>query len=337
MGRLPSPAGAICRGLDRARRRTEVPVVFCIDVEPDARVFDRGAPRPWLGFERFLQRLPALRRRLSEVSRAPAAFTWFLRMDPQVAETWGSPAWAAETYGDVFAELAGSGDELGLHTHNWRWDLEAREWVADYDDPAWGEHCLRTGLDAFETCFGRACAVHRGGDHFLSGAMLSCLAARGVTVDLTVEPGQFPSGALGGERTHGLSPDYRAVPTEPYRSTPGTFPAPEPAGRTGPVLVPLLSAPGRRGRRSPLSPETSSVRFVPRLAAELLRKPPPLLAVVVRTHVALGPRWDSLADNLEHLARHRHMRFVTASAAVEGLGDHSAPRRAPAAVHAGGW
>ena len=174
----------------RARRGSEVPVVLCIDVEPDPRQVDRREARPWLGFERLLELLPALRRRLSDATGAPAAFTWFLRMDPQVAETWDSAAWVAEAHGDALAELAADGDELGLHTHLWRWQRE--KWISDHADPTWAEHCVTTGLDAFELAFDRACGVHRGGDHFLSGQILSCLEDRGVKIDLTVEAGEPP-------------------------------------------------------------------------------------------------------------------------------------------------
>ncbi len=167
--RMSGQGGAVWRILDRVHRRPEVPVVLCIDVEPDPLVFDPADPPPWLGFERLVQRLPALRRRLSEITGAPAAFTWFLRMDPQVAETWGSPAWVAEKYGGPLAELTGAGDELGLHTHVWRWETKTREWVADFEDPAWGEHCVEMGLDAFETSFGRGCAAHRGGTFSSAG------------------------------------------------------------------------------------------------------------------------------------------------------------------------
>jgi hypothetical protein len=177
------------RVIDRIGRRPETPVVLCVDVEPDPRVFDRADPVDWAGFERLMERIAALRERLSEATGKPAAFTWFLRMDPQVAETWGSPIWPAEKYGDTLTALTEQGDELGLHTHFWRWGSRADEWFADYQDPGWAEHCVTMGLESFETAFGRGCTAHRGGDHFLSGALLSILSAYGVKVDLSVEPG----------------------------------------------------------------------------------------------------------------------------------------------------
>ena len=239
-------------------------------------------------------------------------------MDPQVAETWGSAAWVAETYGAALAELTGRGDELGVHPHTYRWDPEVGSWTADNEDPAWGEHCVTMGLDAFETAFGRACAAHRGGDHLLSEAILACLQARGVRVDLTVEPSLPALGPPEGN-ARGLSPDYRGVPTAPYRSSPASFPVPDRASRTAPLLIPLLSAPGKRGR-SQLSPLQSPGRFALRLSAELLRTPVPVIALAVRSNAVLGSHWEDIEANLEHLARHRRMPFVTASAAAERLG-----------------
>jgi hypothetical protein len=145
MSRGTSRAGAALRLLDRAKRRTEIPVVVCVDVEPDARVFDPDDAPDWIGFERCVERLPALRERLESATGAPVALTWFVRMDPQVAQAYGSPTWAAETYADQFAELLEGGDQLGLHTHQWRWDPNAGEWIADYEDPVWAEHCLTSG------------------------------------------------------------------------------------------------------------------------------------------------------------------------------------------------
>lgn len=316
MARVSPSAAASSRLLDRARRRAEVPVVLCIDVEPDLRVVDRGDPQPWRGFERFLERVPILRQGIASTTGAPVVFNWFLRMDPQVAETWGSPAWVAETYGDALAELAACGDELGLHTHTWRWDEEIGTWIADYSDEAWAERCLEISLEAFESSFGRPCLAHRSGDHFLCASMLARLQRAGVKVDLTIEPGWPPVGPPGGEPSVGLLPDYRSVPLRPYRSSPSQFPAVD-AGGGDPLLVPLFSPPAlRRRHRLPLT--LDSRHFVSRLTLETLRRTPPVLALVLRSDAALES-WDTVVANLEHLARHRRMPFVTASAAAGAL------------------
>lgn len=294
--------------------------MFCIDVEPDPRVFDPTEPFPWTGFERILDWLPAVRERLSEATGRPAAFTWLLRMDPQVEKTWGSATWVAEQHEDVFSDLADIGDEFGLHTHTWRWDERSGEWFADYEDPAWAEHCVEIGLDAFESAFGRSCTAHRGGDHYLSGGMLALLGSRGVKVDLTVEPGLGPTSAFEGETARGSTPDYRGAPPVPYRSSAERFPARDPGASNGPLLIPLLSAPRRRPlfRREPLYVWDPPKGFRQRLAAERLRRRPTVIALVLRSDSGLYPGlWEMVTANLDEVARRRGAAFMTATQAAE--------------------
>jgi hypothetical protein len=309
----------------------QLPVVLCIDVEPDPRVFDPADPPPWLGFERLIEVLPDLRERIEEATGQPARFSWFLRMDPQIAETWGSAGWLSDAYGDEFAGLSEAGDELGLHSHVWRWDPDVGDWFADYSDPDWAQHCVRTGLDAFESGFGRPCMAHRAGDHFINPAIFSLLAERRVRVDFSLEPGMSSLSGLGieGERFQGRIPDFVGVPTRPYRATPASFPDPDAAG-SDPLLVPLLSAPGRRPpfRRLPLSPVQAFSVFAPRLAVELLRRPP-AIAVAMRSDSVLSHEWDQIQRNLVHLARRRGAVFETASAVAERWEQPRDPARAP--------
>jgi hypothetical protein len=295
--------------------RAEKPIVLCIDVEPDPRVFDPAVPAPWDGFERLLRRLPALRERLSEASGRPAAFTWNLRMDPQVEETFGSPAWLAERYGETFAEFTASGDELGLHTHVWRLDAERGTWIADFEDPSWGEYCAEMALDAFESSFGRPCRAHRGGDRFLNGAMLSVLERRGVTVDLTVEPGRPPQDLVEGEAARGRMPDYTSVPGRPYRTSPGRFPAADRGARNGPLIIPLMSVRRRRPpfRRVHLPPWETS-----RAWRRSYFRDTPIVAFAIRTDFILDEDlWGRIEANFERLARFPGMSFETASSAAE--------------------
>lgn len=305
-----------------ARHQLTKPVVLCIDVEPDERMFDPDGPAPpWLGFERAVERLPSLRDRLARLTGAAVRVNWFLRMDEQVDRTWGSREWAAAAYGELLEGLVRDGDELGLHTHPWRWDHSTGDWYAEYADPGWAVASIDAAFDAFEGAFGRSCEVHRGGDHHLSGPVLERLGARGVRVDLTIEPGQRAGGAVRGEASRGTGADYRGVPREPYRSSPKRFPRPDPSGG-GPLLIPLTSALGsRRLGRTPIPPDSSPRRFVPRLELELLSAAwaPPVLAFGVRSDAALGPRWDALERNLLHLARRHTVRFVTATGLLEQL------------------
>lgn len=297
--------------------------MLCIDVEPDERTLHPGGPPPpWLGFERAVERLPPLRERLAQLTGAPVPVSWFLRMDEQVERTWGSRDWAVEAYGDLLEGLVREGDELGLHTHPWRRDETTGDWYAEYADPDWAVANVDSAIDAFEGAFDRPCEVHRGGDHHLTGAVLERLAERGVLVDLTIEPGQRPGGAVRGEASRGTGPDYRGVPRQPYRSSPERFPRPDPSGGGGPLLIPLTSALGsRRLGRTHIPPDSSPARFIPRLELEVLTAAwaPPVLAFAVRAEAAVGPRWHALERNLLHLARRHEVAFVTATGVLGQL------------------
>ena len=195
------------------------------------------------GFEELLARTDALRARLAKLTRAPASFSWFLRMDPQVAEVWGSPSWVAEHYATALADLEAHGDGFGLHTHTWRWDPKPDTWVRDHD-PAWEEHCLDLGLKTFETAFGRPCPAHRSGDRILTGR---CCAAWGPPALASISPSSPTCRRTDrwkpDEIVTGLSPDFRGVPLTPYRSSANAFPAADRASRSDPLLIPLTSAP----------------------------------------------------------------------------------------------
>lgn len=298
----------------------ELPVVLCWDTEPDARVLEPGAVGGWDAFEELLPRIDALRARLAKLTLAPASFSWFLRMDPQVAEVWGSPSWVAEHYATALADLESHGDELGLHTHTWRWDAKPDAWVRDHN-PAWEEHCLELGLKTFESTFGRPCPAHRAGDRILTGEMLRRLRTGGVGVDLTVEPDLPPLGALeANEIANGLSPDFRGVPLTPYRSSPDAFPAADPASHSDPLLIPLTSAPpGSNGAPRILTPYMVPSLFARRLLRITRTVSPPVLAMAIRTDQGAISSWNYIRRNLEHLARVPGVRFVTGSAAAADL------------------
>jgi hypothetical protein len=306
-------------GDGRTSRRGETALVVCMDVEPDPRRVDRSNPPPWEGFERSAREMQALRERLGDATGKRVVYTWFLRMDPQIELTWGSAGWAAEAHGDLLAERMAAGDELAVHPHVWRWDDDADEWFVDFEDPAWAEHCLTLSLDTFEEAFGRACTAHRGGDRFLSSAMLAVLEKRGVKIDLTVEPGLPPLQARSDETVRGWSPDYRRVPTNPYRSSAERFPAADPNATAGPAIVPLISAPRLRPpfRRLPLYLWEPPRRLTQRLALERLWKRPQVAAFAARTDLVLYPEfWEKLVENIERVAQQRSMVFRTASEAA---------------------
>ncbi|MGH9187543.1 MAG: hypothetical protein ACRD0U_17295, partial [Acidimicrobiales bacterium] len=217
---------------------TLFPVVLCIDVEPDARVPDGRRPAALDGFDALLKGIGPLRELVAAESGQPARFTWCLRMDPQIAECYGSAAALAHRYEHEFADLVAAGDEIGLHPHCGRWVDGA--WVADHADSGWVQHCAGLALRSYDETFGHPCAAYRQGDRFMSTALANQLDVAGIAVDLTVEPG-FPAmrGLAPGETTTGWLPDTRGVPGHAYRPSPGDFRAPDPDRDDGLLMVPL--------------------------------------------------------------------------------------------------
>src|SRR2546425_4997123 len=100
----------------------KIPIIICIDVEPDEREIDSTAAIDWAGFERVFEFFSVFRSRLEKETQAPAHFSWFMRMDPQIEHTYGLSWWVAERYREAIAQLERAGDEIGLHTHGWRWN-----------------------------------------------------------------------------------------------------------------------------------------------------------------------------------------------------------------------
>jgi hypothetical protein len=326
------PIVPACRLL-AGRRLAGIPIAFCIDIEPDARKDGPGAV-PWTGFEQLHRELvPPLRRQLAQLTGEPACITWGIRMDDQITRTWGSPTWAAETYREELDALEDQGDGFSLHIHPWHWDDESAQWVVDHA-PDWTAHCVNAGLDAYEAAFGRPARVFRSGDGAMDGAMLQVLRERGVTADVTLEHGLTQWKPFAGETRAGEPFDSRRVPTDPYRSSPATFPAPDPASDADPLLIPLLGGPARRGRwGGTLVLGTHPTFFAVRLLGTLLRRSPRVLLFAVRGDSELIAAWDPFVRNLSHLARHPGARFVTvaeAAALVAGSESRHSPVGAPA-------
>jgi hypothetical protein len=59
-----------------------LPIVLCIDIEPDRRMVARRRAEPLLGLEKLMTLLPGLRDRVAALTGVAPSFTWVLRMDP---------------------------------------------------------------------------------------------------------------------------------------------------------------------------------------------------------------------------------------------------------------
>jgi hypothetical protein len=217
-----------------------IPIILCIDLEPDIRMLDPKKPLPWKGYEQTYELFRSLRSKIMHSTGSPVHFSWFFRMDPQVAQVYGSATWPVTQYPKIIEDLRTQGDELGLHVHLYRWDQALNNWVIDHGNPLWVEHCIRSSLSAFRQTFGKKCQAFRFGDAWISNEAVSLLEKSGVCFDLTLEPGQEGyHGLKKGEIYTGYIPDLRKVPQTPYVPLTTNFKEPDPDRRAGIWMIPV--------------------------------------------------------------------------------------------------
>jgi hypothetical protein len=197
-----------------------IPVVLCIDLEPDGPGHVLPPPGPWVGGVEAHAWLTDARSRIEAVTDRPARFTWALRMDPFVEAAHGTTTHAVDAHPDLIADVLARGDEVGVHVHGWRQEADGA-WVDDYRDPAWFAHCIDVSLGAFTAAFDAPARISRLGNRFSSPAAMAQLAAAGVTHDLSAEAactgvpdGYWPS-------VRGPIPDYRRTPRRPHQVASG--------------------------------------------------------------------------------------------------------------------
>jgi hypothetical protein len=333
-------------------RNAAIPVIFGVDVEPDPRLVNRSAPEPWTGFEGVHRILSAMRPRIAEATGSPVRYSWFFRMDPQIAESYGSPGFAVERYPQLVTEMERHGDELGVHPHPYRWRPREQVWTEDYGDSPWVKHCLDMSLEAFRSAVGRSCRAARFGDAWLSTEAVDWLERAGVAFDLTVEPGTprrrpFQSD----ERGSGWVPNLCRVPREPYTPSRSDFRRPAASGSREIRVVPLtsgyqeglplphrlrrLALNGWRYRRqdTPVAlwrnwkaPNT----FERVLGRALEAQKRPYLAVAARTDSRMASKLPAIFDALLSQPDRRRFVFTTPAQAVEMLEQTPASARAGA-------
>jgi hypothetical protein len=220
---------------------SRVPVLVLIDVEPEGFFVDRTARDPWSGFERAVPFMTELRASCVRETGSDAHFTWLVRSDAQIADTYGSAAWGLRHYRDAVATLLAAGDEVGAHVHAYRWDERARHWVEDYGDQGWIEHCVRLGVDAFEQHFGRRPASFSMGMDWTNQATVDLLREVGIRFELSTILGKEPQRFPPRDSYTGVAPDCSRMPRRPYQPADGAFLVPAPPRRDGLWIVPQSS------------------------------------------------------------------------------------------------
>ena len=227
---------------------SKIPVLLCIDVEPDAFFVSRQNPEPWRGYELTHAYIREWRSALQQLTGVAVHVSWFIRMDPQVALAHGHAAWAVQHYPALFQEAIDAGDELCAHVHTYRWSEESGDWLDDHGHHDWVAECLDTAVEAYRASVGTPCRSLRFGNYWSGTEAINRAEALGFRFDLTIEPGLPPNALDSRKPPHsGDLPDYYRVPREPYAPSRSDFRRRARSGERDITLLPLTSAHLRYG------------------------------------------------------------------------------------------
>lgn len=236
----PTTHGEEYGPLAELSRDCTIPIILNIDVEPDGFFINRHQQLPWTGYEASTPIIEELREQVLRATGRTAHFTWLFRLDPQVAETYGSPDWPLQQYSRMVQDARMHGDEIGLHVHPFRWDERRDKWVAEYGDQQWVDHCLQLSASAFRQSQGATCRTASMGNHWMSNRTVELMEELGIRYELTVLSETTENGFTQGlGRFTGEVQDYAKVPRFPYHPTAADFRVPDYRRKDGIWMVPL--------------------------------------------------------------------------------------------------
>jgi hypothetical protein len=325
----------------------QIPVVLCIDVEPDEFFLDIQGENSWEGFEKTHAYFKVLREKLQASTGQAVHFNWFIRMDPQIASSHGCAFWAAETYADFFSDYMAAGDELAAHVHTYRWCQGRQNWIDGCHDQDWVVECLETAVEAHHASFSQPCQSLRFGNFWTSTAAINHAEKIGIKFDLTVEPGFWPTkhSSKGKPPALGKLPHYFHVPREPYYPSRSNFRKCTQTEDRQITMMPLTSAYlkykkgelgwmrqarslARNGFQNRLQTTPLSMwrawkqpnEFTEMIDRAIAAQEKPYLAFAIRTDFPVSPLFSRVDSCLQALLNHpQSSRFVfsTPAAALE--------------------
>jgi hypothetical protein len=329
--------------MDNSQKK--IPLILCVDIEPEARNVDRQRRSPWLGFEFVYEFLSKKRQQLQDATGWPVHYCWLPRIDPQVAETWGSPQWVTVHYAEYFSQLIAEGDDIGLHPHCYRWSQKEETWYVDDGNQDWINECIQMAYDGYERVFARQCETFRMGDGFMNTATMREIECGGARFELTPEPGSTPSRAeLFLERHTGVMPDCSDIPRHPYHPSVSDWRKPDATRSDGITIIPMSAgfvpqewypqsrlAPLKRAVKSLLSlqepqqyPQSLNFscpqRFICYILNDIITNGSnPLLSCALRTNTP-KPEWLANVEGIfNYLIKHPRRQEVVFSTPKEAM------------------
>ncbi len=327
----------------------KIPIIMLVDVEPDGFFIDRTKALPWKGYEAAYELFSGLRPRLENATGSKVHFSWFYRLDPQVAETYGSFEWPITHYPKFAESFLRHGDDLGLHPHVYRWSNQINNWIEDQADQEWVNYCVEMGFKTYGKLFGLNCESFRFGAYWINNETLKLAECLGARFDLTIEPGYGLNklvSSFSKKFYSGTVPDFEMVPQIPYQPSQEDFRKPDSNRNNGLWVIPLSTGnvQARFGRVetfykkifSPheLEPKTITLNLARgtngfRIVMDNLLKnlQRPYLTFIVRSDVSHEPQdpshKENMNKNIEYILNHPlvdRFVFTTPAEAMDKMG-----------------
>jgi hypothetical protein len=229
-------------------------IALAIDLEPASRLPIEPRDSDWDAFRAALRLVRRLRDELAPAQSTAPAFTWLVRMDPQIRRVYGDSGWIATTFAAELDALEREGDDIGLHTHLFRWDDRRGSWISDFESTDWMRQCLEEAVGAYRATRSRSARFHSFGDRYFSAAAVAALEDAGIDVDMSIEPGLVSVDCIFPHETLlGTLPDTTRAPRRMWKPAQDDYLRSDPRLDAKLLLVPVTTyrfprwmEPGRR-------------------------------------------------------------------------------------------
>lgn len=152
------------------RKPSDIAVTLDIDMDYDVGQHFDEMEATFIPIQQCLQEFPEIKT------------TWFIRIDSQMEEFYGSPTYVFEKHADKIAWLRSNGHEIGWHHHAYKYD--GARWVQEVDEDVICGQLKRYGRIALDA----GIKVARMGWGFQTNKTLSVLNEMGFWVDSTAIP-----------------------------------------------------------------------------------------------------------------------------------------------------
>lgn len=166
-------------------------IALTFDLDPD--VFDASidpeshrSRLTWLCITLGISRIQEALASVSAFRGVAPPCTWFVRVDNQIADIYGRPAYLLKEHDEIFRAAQKRGDEISWHPHLYR--RVGGNWMQETDDAALAEALKSSVADMRQMGYQVECS--RIGEAYGSSGIMRSLSELGIKYDATAMAGR---------------------------------------------------------------------------------------------------------------------------------------------------